>query len=899
MHRGELPRSFKLLLGVAAGLIGIGVVAIGATLWLLRSDAIRNTQQNAGNIATILAEQTSHMVRGIDATLIDLREHLSASDYPDSAAMRDALRTREFYEHLSRRLSQLPHADVIAILDDQGRLINSTRRWPVIEFDFSDRDYFQHPRDFNDGRLYVGLPVEARGVGIRTIYFSRRLETSTGDFLGVITIGVPLQYFERVYDSISDLKDQSFLFLRRDGTALIRYPDTTDRAGMKMPPDSPWHDVVRAGGSFYRSPGYFDGGPRLVAVRPLRGYPLVVNVGADEAAALRTWQRRATLIGIGTLLAVICSGLLLWALAGQVRKLSRSEAALAAREAGLEEKSHELEQVNARLDAAVNNMSQGLCMFDKDERLLLCNDRYRSMYRLSPDQIRLGCHPRELLEQRVASGTFLGDPEEYRASTAARLSQGETFYQTAELADGRIIAMSFQPVVGGGWVATHEDITERQKIEARIAHMARHDTLTGLANRVLFMERIDVAIERLNRLGESFAIFVFDLDLFKSVNDTLGHAIGDELLRLFARRLEACALPGWTVARIGGDEFAFIQIASSDQRAAAIGLAEKIINEVGAAFDIDGHRIVLGVSIGVTLAPRDGDDAAELMKNADLALARAKAEGRCCYRFFEPKMDAAARLHRALEIDLRNALLRGEFVLHYQPLIDIASHTICGAEALVRWRHPEHGLVPPDRFISIAEETGAIIPMGEWILETACAEAAKWPRHVRIAVNLSPIQFRSPRLVTAVREALAHSGLAPERLELEITESVLLQKDAGNLATLHALAELGVCIALDDFGTGYSSLSYLRTFPFDKIKIDRSFIAGMGERADCSAIVSAITSLGRSLDVATTAEGVETREQLALLRAAGCSQAQGYLFSRPVPASELDLCADYEHFRAA
>jgi diguanylate cyclase (GGDEF)-like protein len=899
MHRGGLPRSFKLLLGVAAGLIGFGVIAIGATLWLLRSDAIRTTQHAAGNIATILADQTGYVVRGLDVTLVDVREHLSASDYPNSAAMRKALQTREFHEHLLRRLSQLPHADVIAILDDHGRLINSTRRWPLREFDFSDRDFFQHFRAEASERLYVGLPVESREVGTKTIYFARRLETSTGAFLGVVAIGVPLQYFERVYDSITDMKDQSFLFLRRDGTVLIRYPDATDRAGMKIPPDSPWHEVVRTGGGYYRSPGYFDGGPRLAGVRPLRGYPLVVNIGVDESAALQTWRRRAMLIGLGTLLALICTGLLLWTLTGQVHKLARSQATLASREAGLEEKSHELEQLNARLDAAVNNMSQGLCMFDKDERLLLCNERYRTMYRLSPEQIRLGCAPRELLEQRVASGTFLGDPEEYRASTAARFAQGETFYQTAELADGRIIAMSFQPVVGGGWVATHEDITERQKIEARIAHMARHDTLTGLSNRVLFMERIDVAIERLNRLGESFAVFVFDLDLFKSVNDSLGHAIGDELLRRFARRLEACTLPGWTAARIGGDEFAFIQIAPSDQRAIAIGLAEKIIGEVGAAFDIDGHRIAIGVSIGITLAPQDGDDAAELMKNADLALARAKAEGRGCYRFFEPEMDAAARLHRTMEIDLRNALLRHEFELHYQPLVDIASHMICGAEALVRWRHPEHGLVPPDRFISIAEETGAIIPMGECILKTACVEAAKWPRRVKVAVNLSPIQFRSPRLVDAVREALAQSGLAPQRLELEITESVLLQKDAGNLATLHELADLGVSIALDDFGTGYSSLSYLRAFPFQKIKIDRSFIAGMGEHADCSAIVSAITSLGRSLDVATTAEGVETREQLALLRAAGCSQAQGYLFSRPVPASELDLTVDYEFLRAA
>jgi diguanylate cyclase (GGDEF)-like protein len=899
MYRGELPRSFKLLLGVTAGLIGIGVLAIWLTLWLLRSDTIRAAQHNASNIATILADQTVHVVRALDTTLIDLREIVSGYGASDSGALHRALRTKDFHDRLSRMLTQLPHADVVTVVDDQGRLVNSSRSWPLMDLDFSDRDYFQHFRANADDRLYVGLPVNARSVGTKTIFFAHRLDTPSGAFLGIVAIGVPRRYFERIYDSISDFKDQSFLFLRRDGTTLFRYPDTIDRAGVKLPAESPWYGLVANGGGSYRSPGYFDGGPRLAGVRPLRGLPLVVNVGVLEDAALTTWRRRVTLIGLGTLLAVVCTGLLLWVLTGQIRRLARSQAELAEREAGLAEKSCELEQVNARLDAAVNNMSHGLCMFDKDERLLLCNDRYLSMYRLSPGQVRLGCEPRELLEQRVASGTFLGDPEEYRASTAARIAAGETFYQTTELTDGRIIAMSFQPVVGGGWVATHEDITERQKIEARIAHMARHDVLTGLANRFLCLERLDIAIERLRRLGETFAVFVFDLDLFKSVNDSLGHAIGDELLRRFAQRLEASIQPGWTAARIGGDEFAVIQVTPSDQHAAAIGLAETIIAEVSAPFEIDGHRIVLGVSIGVTLAPHDGDDGAELMKNADLALARAKAEGRGDYRFFEPEMDAAARLHRALEIDLRNALLRREFELHYQPLIDIATHTACGAEALVRWRHPEHGLMAPDHFIPIAEETGVIIPMGEWILDTACAEAAKWPEHVNIAVNLSPIQFRSSHLVAAVREALARSRLAPQRLELEITESVLLEKDAGNLATLHALADLGVSIALDDFGTGYSSLSYLRTFPFQKIKIDRSFIAGMGEHADCGAIVSAITGLGHSLDVTTTAEGVETREQLALLRAAGCSQAQGYLFSRPLPAAELDFSVDYEHLRAA
>jgi diguanylate cyclase (GGDEF)-like protein len=899
MPRGGLPKSFKILLSVAAGLIGLGVLAIGLTLWLLRSDAIRSAEQNAGNIATIVADHTAHVVNDIDRTLIDLRDLVTYHEITDVASLHRTLHKKEFYDYLVDRLTQLSFAQVVTVIDAEGRLVNSTRRWPLADLHFIDRDFFQYLRTHDDGQLYTALPVEARVVGTWTLYFARRLSTPSGEFLGVVGVGVPLSYFQRVYDSLGDLMNQSVLFLRRDGTAIIRYPDTIDRAGMKMPDGSPWYEVVAAGGGAYRSPGYFGDGPRWAAVRPLRDFALVVNIGVSETAVLATWRRRATWIGIGTLLAVICSGLLLWTVAGQVRRLADSEAAIAEREASLAEKSNEIEQANILLHAAVNNMSQGLCMFDQDTRLLLRNNRYLTMYRLSPAQVRPGCTARDMVEQRMATGGFLGDPEEYLASTQARIAEGGTFYQTGELADGRIVALSFQPIANGGWVVTHEDITERQKVEARIAHMARHDTLTSLANRLLFLERMEVAIERTRRLDENFAVLLFDLDLFKAVNDSLGHATGDELLRQFAARLESNMQPGWTAARVGGDEFAVIQVANSGQRAAAIGLAEKIIREVGAPFDIEGHRIVIGVSIGITLAPHDGDDCNELMKNADLALSRAKSEGRKGYRFFEAEMDAAARLHRALEVDLRNALLWQEFVLYYQPIVDIASQRICGTEALIRWKHPEHGMVAPDCFIPIAEETGLIIPLGEWILDTACAEAAKWPDHIRIAVNLSPIQFRSTRLVASVREALAKSSLPARRLELEITESVLLQKDEGNLATLHALSDLGVSIALDDFGTGYSSLSYLRTFPFEKIKIDRSFIADMSDHADCSAIVSAITSLSRSLDVVTTAEGVETREQLTLLKAVGCSQAQGYLFSRPVPATELDFDANYQHFAAA
>ncbi len=377
--------------------------------------------------------------------------------------------------------------------------------------------------------------------------------------------------------------------------------------------------------------------------------------------------------------------------------------------------------------------------------------------------------------------------------------------------------------------------------------------------------------------------------MFKAVNDSLGHPVGDALLKAVAQRLRRLMRETDTVGRLGGDEFAIIQIGESNQKEAAIGLANRLLETIGAPYEIDGHEINVGISIGIALAPFDGEDADILLKNADLALYRAKSEGRKDFRFFEADMDTKIRLRRALEVDLRNAIARNEFEVYYQTVIDVSTQNTCGAEALIRWHHPQRGLIAPDTFIPLAEEIGLIVPLGEWILRNACADAVNWPADIKLAVNLSPIQFRNGNLVEIVTDALAVSGLSPQRLELEITESVLLQKDAGNVAVLHQLKNLGVGIVLDDFGTGYSSLGYLRMFPFDKIKIDRSFVAEMPNRADCAAIVAAITGLGRSLDIQTTAEGVETEEQFSLLCAAGCTQAQGYLFSRPQPLSALDF----------
>ena len=779
--------SIRGLICVAVGFIGAAVVAIGLTVWGLRSDAMDEAANDAGNIATVLAEQTARSVQSIDLVLTELQERVAALGATPSNDFYRTLRSLDVHGILKERAARLPQAAVVTLSDSNGQIVSSSRRWPAPEVNLSDREFFQALKPNFDGKLYVGAPVSSRVTGAPTIFFSKRLNSGGGEFVGIVLIGVELTYFRHIYDSITSLRNQSFLFLRSDGTVLVRHPDVEDRYGQKMPELSPWYRLVSEGGGYYRSPGYFDGIARLVAVRPLADYPLVVNVAIAESAALAKWQRRAIFIGIGTLLAVLCSIFLLKALSNQFRRLLDSESSLAERKASLAEKSNELEQANLRIDAALNNMSQGLCMFDREEKLVICNDRYLRMYGLAPELVKPGCTVGELLEHQKAAGTFFGDIDRYIADLRRQLARKDSKYVTTHLTDGRVIAVHNEAIDEGGWVSTHEDITERQRAEAKIAHMARHDALTDLANRVLFKERMDAALARLDQEGERFCIFVFDLDLFKAVNDSLGHPVGDALLKAVAGRLLTTTGASDTVGRLGGDEFAILQSVEGDQREDAHLLANRLMEEIAAPYNIEGNRIVIGISIGIAVAPEDGIDADQLLKNADLALYRAKSEGRNGYRFFESGMDDDARLRRALEIDLRNAISRNEFELHYQTIFNVATRNTCGVEALVRWRHPQHGLIPPDRFIPLAEEIGMIVPLGEWIVRQACLDAERWPDQIRLAVNLSAVQFGTCNLVDIVTDALVVSGLSPERLELEITESVLLQKSAGNLAVLHQL----------------------------------------------------------------------------------------------------------------
>ncbi len=554
-------------------------------------------------------------------------------------------------------------------------------------------------------------------------------------------------------------------------------------------------------------------------------------------------------------------------------------------------------------DMALDRIRQGLCVFDEQQRLVLFNRRYAEMYDLKPSQIRLGMTLRDVVDLRYAAGTGPGmEPEEY-ALWRTRVQAGKRVVNTeVTLRDGRVHAIHHKPTMGGGWVATFDDVTERRQAEAQIRRMALFDDLTGLPNRASFDVRLEHALARLR--GESrlddhrpplppgnwlAAVLIFDLDHFKDVNDTLGHKLGDVLLARVAERVAGCLRPGDMLARLCGDEFAVVLEDGLETRQQVADVARRIIEAAAVPFELDGHETVVGLSGGITLCSRDdgASDPALLVSQADIALHEAKTRNRgaCC--LFEPAMRTALYRRKEMERDLRRALAEDGLRVHFQPITAIGSRRIVGAEALARWPHPVHGMVPPGEFIPLAERAGLIGELGAWVLHAACTEAARWD-DLCLAVNLSPEQVRRPGIVEQIRTVLDETGLPPSRLELEITEGCLLHETPQTLATLTRLRALGVSIALDDFGTGFSSLSYLRRYPFTKLKVDRSFVDSMaGDRAT-QAIVQAVVTLGRSLSMRVIAEGVETEAQLGMLSEMDCDEAQGYLLGRPCTAAEFN-----------
>jgi diguanylate cyclase (GGDEF)-like protein len=629
---------------------------------------------------------------------------------------------------------------------------------------------------------------------------------------------------------------------------------------------------------------------RIIAIDRLPHYPMVVSLSRSVDAVLRPWlEQRRYIVVVGVLLELalaISLALVLRHLKGRER-LKTLEASLVQAEID-----RAVAAENMRFNVAVNAMAQGLCMFDRDHRLTVSNPRFREILGLPSTMMTSGTTLAALIRGTVASGSVSVANIRYLKNalkSANDLSQAMS--TTWDIKDGRSLLITLECMPDDGWLMTIADITERRRAEAQIAHMARHDGLTGLDNRTEFRDRLETAA-RLAARGMPHAVLFLDLDHFKNVNDAWGHPVGDALLQAVTSRIRNCCRDTDVIARLGGDEFAIIQPLNADLAGAAV-LSERIIADLGRPFDLAGHQLHIGCSIGIALAPNDGHEPDMLLKSADLALYKAKSDGRNCFRFFEPTLDEMLQRRRVLELDLRRAVANNEFQVHYQPLIDARSRQVCAFEALLRWYRPDGSSIPPSDFIPAAEKMGLIHSLGRWVLATACREAREWPAQIALAVNLSPVQFAGHDLVDGVREALEASGLAPQRLQLEITEGLLLEDVAETVSTLHQLRAMGVCIAVDDFGSGYSSLSYLLKFPFDKVKLDRSLVSDVGRRDQRDIVVQSVIAMCNGLGMRTTGEGVETPEQLAFLEKHGCTEAQGFLISKAIPGQMVPgLLAD-------
>ena len=853
---------------ILGGVFLIAAITIGTAIITgnFRERALNSSERELENTVLLLARHFDQQLEDFEIIQKDLIAYMRSSGIASREDYKRRMSGQDIHLMLKAKLGALSYVGGVNIFDADGVLINASASWPVPEVRVADRSYFKVFKSDPRSPDMLIEPVYSRITGLWTTVIARRMTGPTGEFLGAVGRGIEAANFEKFFASLALGEGAAISMYHRDGTLLARYPHVDAMIGQNFKA-GPVHQQVLAKSDHgtVRIISPIDGQDRLASARTLRNFPISVVATTTVASALADWREQIRFLIAVAGLSVLAISTLLFLV---VRRLSQQ---------------HQLEK--QRLDTAINNMTQGLLMFDSSHRLVVANQRYVEMFGVSTEVVKPGCTLQDLLNHRKEIGSFKGDVDAYCATLFRKMAQGEIFQTILETADGGSIQVSYRPLPRGGWVTTLEDITERRRVEDRITHLAHYDALTDLPNRALFHEQLKRELARIAP-GEQLAVLYIDIDEFKSVNDTLGHLIGDELLKSVAVSLGRCVRDTDFVARLGGDEFAIVQtgIRTADD---VTGLVTRVLDTIREPYECLGHQVTTDASIGIALAPQHGADLDQILKNADLAMYAAKSAGRRTYRFFEPEMDARARARHILEMDLRQAISDGAFEVHYQPCISLQDNKITSCEALLRWRHSERGMIPPAEFIPIAEETGLINQLGEWVLTTACAEATTWPDHIKLAVNVSPVQFKSGTLALKIVAALAASGLPASRLELEITEAVLIRDDEAALAILHQLRAIGVGIALDDFGTGYSSLSYLQRFPFDKIKIDRCFVNDIAEPDGSSCIVQAVVNIAAARQMTTTAEGVETQQQRELLRALGCAEMQGYLFSPAKPAAEI------------
>jgi diguanylate cyclase (GGDEF)-like protein len=875
---------------IIGGVFLIAAITIGTMIMAgnFRERALNSRERELENTVLLLARHFDQQLDEFTVIEKDVVAQIQSTVTSPSEILRGQLATLEWHEVLRAKVGAYSDVAGVNVFDSGGILINSSEVWPVPDVKITDRAFF---KAFQSGSATTPILIElvqGRLAGGWATVVAHKVTGRNGEFLGVVTRAIAPADFEKFFESMALGEGAAISMYHRDGTLLARYPHIERMIGRNFKTAQVHRQILsRSDHGTTRLTSLMDGLDRLASARALTSFPISIIATTTVAAALDDWRQQTRfLIAVAGLSVLVITAMLFLV----VRKLSRQ---------------HQMER--QRLDTAINNMTQGLLMFDSSHRLVVANDRYMEMFGVSADVVKPGCTMYELLNHRKEIGSFKDDVGEYCKNLFHKMAQGKVFQTIMDTAEGRSIQVLYRPLPHGGWVTTLEDITERRRVEEQITHLAHYDALTDLPNRALFHERLNEELAGMAP-GEQLAVLYIDIDEFKSVNDSLGHMIGDELLKFVAASLSHCIGKTDFVARLGGDEFAIVQTAVRNQ-AEITDLVTRLYHAIREPYEYLGHQLTADASIGVALAPQHGTNLDQILKNADLAMYAAKSAGRRTYRFFEPEMDAQIKARRLLEMDLRQAISDRALEVYYQPCVSLQDNEITGCEALLRWRHPERGMISPAEFVPIAEETGLINQLGEWALATACAEATTWPENIKLAVNVSPVQFRSGTLALKIVAALAASGLPAHRLELEITEAVLIRDDDAALAILHQLRAIGVRIALDDFGTGYSSLSYLQRFPFDKIKIDRCFVNDIAEPDGSSSIVQAVVNIAAARHMTTTAEGVETKQQQELLRALGCTEMQGYLFSAAKPAAEIRqlfrlrsaaaACAGAEASRAA
>jgi diguanylate cyclase (GGDEF)-like protein len=854
MRRIGATRPVALLMLCGAFLIALVVCTIALILSNLRDHALAESKQQLLAAATVLAQQAARDFEAVDLIETNLIEHMQILAVVSDEVYARSMASRDIQLMLEDKIGGFPHIEAVMLIGSDGTAINSSVAWPTPRLNVADQDYFQALKATPALISKLGRPVKDPRSGDWTVPLARKFMGADGEFLGLVVGMIKSRHFEDLYRTLVHSADESIALIGRDGATLARYPHV-DPMIDKSVSSGRLAEMTRSGAGVVRELDARDGIDRLIAATSLVKVPIFLTTSTTVSAALAGWRTEAWfLIGLTLVLVVAIGG------------------------TGVVVVQHFRKQ-SIQLDATLNNQSQGVCMYDAHHRLIVCNDRYAKMFNLPDELMKPGIMLSEVFEYRISRGLYPADGAD---ALKAIIAANEPASIVAELPDGRAVVIVFRPVPGGGFVKTVEDITEQKRTEKRIAHIAHHDALTGLHNRASFSDYLATTVDETIRAGGAFAILCLDLDRFKEINDLYGHPVGDALLCEVTRRLKRVAGDAF-LARVGGDEFIAVLLGEA-QAAAAGRLAEQLRAALVGDIEIAGRQVRIGVSIGIARSPADGSDATTLLANADIALYRAKSEGRNAIRLFEAGMATQLRDQRELQHDLQSAVANDELRLDFQPLARIGGE-ITGFEALVRWWHPKRGLISPGAFIPLAEDNGLIVAMGEWILRAACREAASWTSQLKISVNLSPVQFRNDDIVRLVHEILIETGLSAGRLELEITEGVLIDDFSGAVSILRRLKALGVRIALDDFGTGYSSISYLHAFPFDMIKIDRSFVSNL-DHAQSKAILRGVVGLARGLELPVTAEGVETQAQLDVLTDAGCDFAQGFLIGRPASMTQ-------------